>query len=139
MRILGVDPGQNNIGIALSDPTGTIATPLTVIQHVSRQIDAAAIAKTAAENEAGLIVVGQTLDMDGNPNLSGRQAARLAGAVRSQTDIPVKLWDEGYSTRDAKQIRAKLGVSSDKRRGHLDDLAAALILQSYLDSHQNPG
>ena len=139
MRILGVDPGQKSIGIALSDPTGTIAAPLTVIQHVSRQIDAAAIAKMAVENEAGLIVLGQTLDMDGNPNLSGRQAARLAGAVRSETDIPVQLWDEGYSTRDAKQIRAKLGVGSDKRKGHLDDLAAAVILQSYLDAHQNPG
>lgn len=139
MRILGVDPGQKSVGIALSDPTGTIAAPLTVIQHVSRQIDATAIAKMAVENDAGLIVVGQTLDMDGNPNLSGRQAARLAGAIRAQTDIPVQMWDEGYSTRDAKQIRAKLGVGSDKRRGHLDDLAAAVILQSYLDSHQNPG
>jgi putative Holliday junction resolvase len=137
MRILGVDPGQKSIGIALSDPTGIIATPLTVIQHVSRQIDAAAIAKMAIENKVGLIVVGQTLDMDGNPNLSGRQAARLAGAIRVQTEIPVKLWDEGYSTRDAKQIRAKLGAGSDKRRGHLDDLAAAVILQSYLDVHQN--
>ena len=59
MRILAVDPGSKRIGLALSDPTGTIANPLTVISHVSRPVDAAVVAELASSHEAGLIVIGQ--------------------------------------------------------------------------------
>ena len=136
MRILGVDPGEKWIGLSLSDPLCMVAKPLSIIQHVNRQIDAATIAQLAAENDVGLIVVGQATERDGTPNVSGRRAARLAGAIRSQTDIPVKLWDESYSTEDAKAVRIKLGGKSKKRGERLDDIAAAVILQSYLDSTQ---
>jgi len=73
MRILSVDPGQKRIGIAISDPTATIANPLTVLQHISRPVDAAVIAALAAEHQAGLIVVGQSLDEQGQPTLEGRR------------------------------------------------------------------
>jgi putative Holliday junction resolvase len=136
MRVLGVDPGDKNIGVALSDPTGTIASPLTMIQHVSRPIDAASIAELAHQNSAGKIIVGQSLDIDGKPNFQGRKAARLAAAIRTQTDIPVELWDEGYSTKEAKSARVALGSPRSKRKGHLDDLAATVILQSFLDQGQ---
>jgi putative Holliday junction resolvase len=133
MRVLGVDPGDKNIGVALSDPTGTIANPLTVIQHVSRPIDAATLATLARENGAGQIVVGQSLDLDGKPNFQGRKAARLAAAIRTQTEIPVELWDEAYSTQEARSARIALGSPRGKRKGHLDELAATVILQSFLD------
>lgn len=136
MRVLGIDPGDKNIGVALSDPTGTIANPLTVIQHVSRPIDAATIATLARENGAGQIVVGQSLDLDGKPSFQGRKAARLAAAIRTQTEIPVELWDEAYSTQEARGARIALGGSRAKRRGHLDELAATVILQSFLDRGQ---
>ena len=136
MRILGVDPGEKWIGLSLSDPLGMVAKPLSILQHVSRPIDAASIAQLAAENDAGLIVLGQATEKDGTPNISGRRAARLAGAIRTQTDIPVKLWDESYSTEDAKEISYRLGGNRKKKRGRLDDIAAAVILQSYLDSNQ---
>ena len=97
MRILGIDPGEKNIGIAISDPTGNLANPVTVIRHVSRLFDAASIAQIALENSAELIVVGQALDIDGKPTLSGRRAGRLAAAIRTQTEIPVILWDESNS------------------------------------------
>jgi putative Holliday junction resolvase len=135
MRILGVDPGEKNIGLAISDPTGTIANPLTVIQHISRPIDAALIAQIALENGAGLIVVGQALDVEGLPSLSGRRAARLAAAIQTQTDIQVVLWDESNSTQTARLTHARLKAPRGKRRGHLDELAATVILQSYLASH----
>ena len=138
MRILAIDPGDKNIGLAISDPTGTIANPLTVIQHASRPIDAATIAELARENKAGKIVIGQSFDLDGKPNFQGRKAARLAAAIRTQTEIPVELWDEAYSTRDARSARIALGSSRAKRKGHLDELAATVILQSYLDN-RSPG
>jgi putative Holliday junction resolvase len=135
MRILAVDPGSKNIGIALSDPTGTIANPLGVVKHTSREADASAIAGLAAEHGAGRIVVGQALDENGEPTFEGRRAARLAAAIRLKSLIPVELWDESFSTFDARAAREALGVPQRKRRGHLDELAAAIILQSYLDAH----
>ena len=136
MRILAVDPGEKHLGIALSDPSGTIASPLTVLTHVRRAIDAATIAQLAEEHQAGLIVVGQALDDEGLPTLQSRRAARLAEAIREQTKLPVELWDESGSTQAARQARVAMGVSRRLRRGHLDDLAATVILQSYLDANQ---
>jgi putative Holliday junction resolvase len=134
MRILAVDPGEKRIGLAISDPSVTIANPLQVLQHVSRLADAAVIAQIAAEHEVGQIVVGQALDIEGKPNVSGRRSARLAAAIRTQTQIPVNLWNEDFSTQDARAARIGLGSKRAKRRGHLDELAATVILQSYLDS-----
>ncbi|MCC6985526.1 MAG: Holliday junction resolvase RuvX, partial [Anaerolineales bacterium] len=82
MRVLAVDHGEKRIGLALSDPTATIASPLKVIHHVSRVIDAAQVADIAAQNEVGLIVVGQSYDEDGNPNPAGRRAGRFADELR---------------------------------------------------------
>src|SRR3972149_7639163 len=134
MRTLSVDPGQKRIGIAISDPTATIANPLTVLQHISRPVDAAVIAALAAEHQAGLIVVGQSLDEQGQPTLEGRRAARLAAAIKAQTNLAVDLWDESFSTSEARAARLALGSPRRRRRGHLDELAATVILQSYLDS-----
>lgn len=134
MRILAVDPGDQRIGLALSDPSGTIANPLSVLRHVSRPLDAAQIAQIAAEQGAAEIVVGQALDEDGQPTPEGRKAARLAEAIQAQTGLPVKLWDESGSTQAAQQARRAMGVVRRQRQGHLDQLAATVILQSYLDS-----
>lgn len=135
MRILAVDPGEKRIGVAVSDPSGTIANPLTVLKHVSRPVDAQAIASLAREQKAGLIVIGEALDDEGEPTLQSRRASRLAEAVRQQTDIPVVMWDESGSTQAARQARIAMGSSRKKRRGHLDELAATYILQTYLDAH----
>jgi len=135
MRILAVDPGELNLGIALSDPTGTIANPLTVLRHVSRSLDAASIATLAHEHGAGLIIVGQVLDEEGRPTPMSRHSARLAAAIRTQTRLPVELWDESGSTQAARQARLSMGAARRKRSGHLDELAATYILQTYLDFH----
>ena len=134
MRVLAVDHGEKRIGLAISDLTGTIANPLSVIKHVSRAIDAAQVATLALELEAKLIVIGQSFDEDGQPNLAGRRAARFAEALKEQTDLPVELWDESFSTQEARAARIQMGVSRKKRAGHLDQLAATVILQSYLDA-----
>jgi putative Holliday junction resolvase len=138
MRILAVDHGEKRIGLALSDPTGSIAAPLMAIEHISRAVDAAQVANLAGQNEAGLIVIGQSFDEEGRPNLAGRRAARFAESLKMQTQIPIVMWDESFSTQDARAARIELGASRKKRGGHLDQLAAAMILQSYLDAHHPP-
>ncbi len=136
-RVLAVDPGDKRIGIAISDPTGTIANPLGVVRHVSRLIDAAEIARLAVEQGAILIVIGQALDDEGEVGPAARKAQRLAEAVQSQTPLPVKLWDESGSTHEVVIARRMMGARREKRKGHADELAATLILQSYLDAHTN--
>jgi putative Holliday junction resolvase len=132
---MAVDHGEKRIGLAVSDLTGTIANPLTVVKHTSRAIDAAQVATIATEQNVGLIIVGQSFDLDGKPNLAGRRAARFAEALQTQTDIPIQMWDESFSTQEARAARIRMGVSRKQRAGHLDQIAATVILQSYLDSH----
>ena len=135
MRILAVDPGSKHIGLALSDPSGTIASPLTVISHISRLVDAASVVELAYTNRVGLFVIGQSLDEDGIPTFEGRRARRFAEALKMQTSLPVVLWDEAFTTRDARSARIQMGVSRRDRSGHLDSLAAVILLQSYIDAH----
>ncbi len=134
MRILAIDPGEKRIGIALSDPSGTIASPLTVLTHISRPVDAVTITDLAQQNQVSLIVIGKSFDEDGSPTPASRRADRLAEAIRQQSDIQQVTWDESFSTQVAKQAMLEMGISRRKRRGHHDDVAATVILQSYLDS-----
>jgi putative Holliday junction resolvase len=133
-RVLAVDHGEKRIGLAVSDESGTIANPLGVLGHVSRALDAAQVAETAHEKEATLIIVGQSFDDEGRPNAAGRRAARFAEALRTQTSLKVILWDESLTTADARAARRAMGAGRRRRSGHLDELAAAVLLQSYLDS-----
>jgi len=135
MRILAVDPGSKHIGVAISDPTGTIANPLTVVSHVSRPIDAASIVELALSWGAGLIVIGQSFDDNGKPSFEGRRSERLAEALKTQTAIPVLLWDESFTTQEARSARLHMGASRKDRAGHLDELAATVLLQSFLDAN----
>lgn len=134
MRILAVDPGEKRIGIAISDPTGTIASPLTVIMHISRNVDAAMIAELATEHQVGMIIIGKSLDDDGLPTSASRRADRLADAIRQQCSLPMQTWDESFSTQVARQARIQMGTNRQTRSGHLDEIAATVILQSFLDS-----
>ena len=136
MRILAVDHGEKRIGLALSDPTATTASPLRVVKYVSRLLDAAQVANLANENDAGLIVIGQSFDEEGNPNLAGRRAAKFAEALKEQTNIPIELFDESFSTQDARATRIEMGVSRKKRSGHMDELAAVMILRSYIEAYK---
>lgn len=137
MRILCVDHGEKRIGVAVSDPSGIIASPLTVINHVARAVDAAQVAALAIEQGAVKIIVGQSFDEEGNPNAAGRAATRFAEALRAQITLPVEMWDESLSTQDARAARIQSGVSRKRRAGHHDALAAVVILQSYLEAKHN--
>ncbi len=137
MRILAIDHGEKRIGIALSDPTGAIASPLTVLHHISRPLDVARVLEIARQHDVLRIIVGQSLDESGRPNAAGRRAVRFAQALQEQTDLPVELWDESLTTHDARAIRIALGLSRKRRAGHHDALAAAILLQSYLEARRS--
>jgi putative Holliday junction resolvase len=134
MRSLGIDHGEKRIGVAVSDPTGTLARPLTILAHASKAEDAARVLELASAHGVGLIVVGQSRDEAGEPNLAGRRALRFAESLKSATSIPVILWDESLSTQDARAMRAQAGASRKRRATAVDSLAAAVMLQSFLDS-----
>lgn len=138
MRVLGIDPGERRIGVAISDPTGTIASPLTILEHVSRAQGAAAIARLAEENGAGLIVIGEALDVEGRSTYQSRKSRRLARVLQELTEIPVEMWDESGSTQAAIDAQIAMGTRKSKRKGPLDDLAATFLLQDYLDSKHFP-
>ena len=133
IRILAIDPGEVRIGLAISDLTATIANPLMVIKHVQREKDAEKIVSIAVENSVQLIIIGQALTIDGEPNPSGRKSARLADAIKRITEIPVILWDENESTKIARNARKEMKLKKKRHQSHVDDLAATVILQSYLD------
>lgn len=127
-RILAVDPGQARIGIALSDPTATIAQPLLVLRHSSRQQDAHAIVQLAIEHEAELILIGVAMDLEGNVGPQARKALRLVDTLREVGDLPVTTWDESGSTQAAQRGRRKDDM--------LDARAAAFVLQEYLNAQK---
>lgn len=133
-RILAVDPGSKHIGLALSDPGRQLARPLQVITHVSLRIDAAQIGQFASDNQVNLILIGFPTGGDGELIPQGRHAQKLAEAIRTQSSILVELWDETNSTQIARSSLLEMNVAKSKRGGHQDALAAAEVLQSYLDS-----
>ncbi|REG10661.1 putative Holliday junction resolvase [Pelolinea submarina] len=132
-RILAVDWGAKRIGLALSDPTRTIASPLMVLAHTSRAEDAAAILKIATEKDASLILVGVTYEDDHQLTPAGRSAQRLVEAMQEQHTIEVRTYDESYSTQTARESRLLIGLPKSKRKGHFDAIAAVVFLQRYLD------
>ncbi len=126
--ILAVDPGEARIGLAISDPTQTIARPLEVLRHTSRAADVQAILERAARHGAGTIVVGLALDSEGEVGAQARRAMRLVEALRQAASLTVETWDESGST-----VAARRGRQEDPL---LDARAAAVILQEYLDAHR---
>lgn len=137
MKILAVDPGSKHIGIAISDLSGSVAKPLTNLTSTSYKIDAVSISNLAQTNNAELIIVGQSFDDNNEPTFAGRRSERLANAIKMQCNIPVEMWDEAFTTKDSRETRIQMGVKRKKRSGHLDSLAAAILLQSYLDQNRN--
>lgn len=133
-RILAVDPGEKRLGLALSDPTQTIASPLLVLQSQSMKKDALTILQTAEEKGAVLIVVGQPLHWDGTESDQAKESRRLTKLLNELGSLPVKLVDEYGTTQAAREARLQMNVNREKRSGHLDDLAATILLQNYLDT-----
>lgn len=135
-RVLALDVGEKRIGVALSDPLQMIARPLTVIQHASRAADLAAVRALVSEHQVVLIVCGYPLSLDGSEGTQAKWVRRFAEELAQGGDAPLELWDESYSTVEAEQVmQTNRRASPRERRQWVDAVAAAVILQSYLDAH----
>lgn len=134
MRIMGLDVGQKRIGIALSDPMGWTAQGHSVLQRSSKD-DMAALKALCTEQEVDLIVVGFPLNMNGTEGPKAMEIKEFACILGEYTGLPIELWDERLTTVTAEKILIQADVSRRKRRQVIDKMAAAFILQSYLDSH----
>jgi putative Holliday junction resolvase len=133
VRVLAVDPGTKRVGLALSDPTGTIAQPLTTIGAEPRGTLAARLAEMAREKDVRKIVVGLPRRMDGSLGPEAKAARRLATELRETSRLPVELVDERLTTAAAEKALLEEGVRREKRRASIDRVAAALLLQAHLD------
>ncbi len=133
-RVLGVDLGAARIGLAASDPMGITAQPLDVIPNDGDPCTA--VAQRAAEIGADEIVVGLPVRLDGTKGPAAEAAESFAGELRSATGLQVTLWDERLSTVEAQRAMQAGGSNSRKQRGRVDKVAAALFLQSFLDSRR---
>jgi putative pre-16S rRNA nuclease len=133
MRILGIDYGEKRVGLAISDLTGTIATPYKVLQIRGMRHAIELIREDIAELEPELIVVGLPLNMNGTQGPSAELALKLQSKLIAKTGLPVETYDERLSTVAAERVLIDADVSRKKRKKVIDKMAAAIILQSYLD------
>ena len=135
LKILGIDHGNVRIGIAISDESGSLARPFGILTHVSRAEDAKQVAQIALDEDCGMIVVGVPYDSEGMEGHRARSVLRFARALEEVSTIPVRSWDESFSTQNVIATSVRMNKRQRTRRKALDDLAAAEILQSFLDQN----
>ena len=133
MRILAIDPGTVRLGLALSDPSGKIAQPLSVLARRSEAEDLKALAELVDRYEVGLIVVGLPRLMDGRIDAAAKEAQAFGAHVAQATGRPVAYWDERLTSVAAERFLIEQGKRRSKRRQEIDRVAATLLLQGYLD------
>lgn len=149
MRALGLDVGSKTIGVAISDPSGVIATARETLPRKGNPVDAAAIARLARSEGAARVVVGLPLELDGSVGHRARLVQRFVAVLRPALEtaqapgeagegerVAVELWDERFSTAAAERALLEADVSRARRRGVIDALAAQHILQGWLDARQ---
>jgi putative Holliday junction resolvase len=139
MRILALDPGTRRVGVAISDETGTLALPLEVIaaEPAARLLER--LQQIINSSQVGLIVVGIPRNMNGTYGPSAQNARQFAAGLEKSLGIPIKNWDERWTSVQANRLLLQAGVRGQKRRAKADQSAAAILLQSYLDARAMPG
>jgi putative Holliday junction resolvase len=134
MRILAIDYGSRRIGLALSDPTGTLARPLPFVPAKADAKLAREIAGLARKEEIRLILLGLPRHMDGSPGEAAAKVQAFAALLGNATPIPIQMIDERLSTVQAGRQLQEAGKNTRQQRGRIDSEAAAVLLQGYLDS-----
>lgn len=133
-RILGLDIGSKRTGFAISDETRRIAFPRSSFQEADRKRLAKAIAETVEAEEVGLVVVGIPLDQFGEAGVAATEVRQFCALLRERLQVPVVEWDERFTTAQAERSLIEADVSRRRRKEVIDQVAAALLLQNYLDS-----
>ncbi len=132
-RILGVDYGEKRIGLAVSDPGGIIAQGLPTIVYRSQADAINQIAEAAATHRVAEVVVGLPLNLRGQVRASAERVHRFVDRLRKVLDVPVSLWDERLTSVMAEATLRQMGKPPSRNRKRVDQVAAVLLLQSYLD------
>ena len=133
LRFLCLDVGERRIGLAVSDPSGLIATPLGFIRRTELRRDIAGILERARERQAERIVVGLPLSLNGRVGPQAKKVQAFLKALRGKTDLTVDTADERFSTAEAERLLSEAGRQPSRHRGEVDAAAAAVILQEYLN------
>jgi putative holliday junction resolvase len=134
MRIMGLDVGDRNIGIAVSDSLLLTAQGRPTLRRTSWKADVAHLRRVVQDDEVERIVVGNPLHMDGREGLQSQKIARFATKLSKTLGLPVILWDERLTSVAAEQHLEEAGLKWRDRKKHVDKIAAMFILQDYLDS-----
>jgi putative Holliday junction resolvase len=136
-RVLGVDVGTVRVGLALSDPTGTLASPLETLRRAKNHSDLDRLASLVVEHEVSEVVVGEPVHLSGASGASALDASNYAQELADRIpDVPVILIDERLSTVTAASHLREGGIDSRKQRAVIDQAAAVVILQQFLDSRR---
>ena len=133
MRILAIDHGTVRMGIAVSDELKMIAQPLEFIPAAPFADFLARLQELLQEKEVELILVGMPRNMDGSHGPAAQKVQEFVAALKSNTPVPIKTWDERLTSAQANRLLIQGNVRRDKRKEKVDAMAAAIILQSYLD------
>ena len=136
MRIIGLDVGGKRIGVALSDPTELIASPLTTILRTECMSDIQEISRLVTQNDVGKIVVGLPLALSGRLGFQANKVIKFVEVLSRNLNIPVELADERLSSVMAEKLLREAGVEPSRNKSRIDTAAAAVILQRYLDGNQ---
>jgi putative Holliday junction resolvase len=132
-RIMAIDFGEVRIGIAFSDLLKTIASPFETYKRIQEDKDINYLAKLAKEKEVGIIVFGLPLNMDGSEGERAKKTREFGDKLFELSGIKIEYIDERLTSIEAEDLLISSGVRRDKRKGIIDKLAAALILESYLN------
>ena len=136
MKALGLDVGERRIGVAVSDPTGTLARPLTTLERKGLPHDLEAVLDLARRESAQAIVVGLPLTLRGEEGPQAQAVRAFLSALRERTPLPVEAWDERLSTVEAERRLREAGRQPSRERARVDAVSAALILQAWLDARR---
>ena len=135
---MGLDIGDRTVGVALSDESGMLAQGLGVIRRTALERDLAAIVELASREDAGLVVAGLPRSLRGEIGPQAEKVLAFVAALREACRIPVELWDERLTTRIAERSLREGAVPRARRRGLVDQVAATVILQGFLDARRQP-
>ncbi|PID37980.1 MAG: Holliday junction resolvase RuvX [Proteobacteria bacterium] len=138
-RLLGLDIGEKTIGLAVSDEGRVLASPLRTLARRGGKHDLRAVAEARDETGAEALVLGLPLGLDGLEGLSARRARRLGQALREHLGCPVHYQDERFTTVEAERVLREAELSRGARKAVVDQVAAVLILQGFLDSASREG
>lgn len=138
-RILALDPGSKRIGVALSDEFGWTAQPLETYERRSVAEDVAHIQQLVRQHDVGRVVMGLPIRMDGRAGPEAESARLFLESLERALDVPVIAWDERLTSKAAEKMLIEADVSRKKRKGAVDRVAAAILLQSYLESLSSGG